>query len=777
MKFTNGYWLVREGCSLFQAASVNDVEAGDRVIRVYADCHAGGGRKDLGSLTLTFDFFSPAKNVICVRITHHEGFVKNFPRFIDDLKTLGGRVEENGETLRLVSGDTAVLIRREGDWSVEFYYKDRFLTKSGWRSAGYARFDNSQAGGPGSSYIKEELSLGVGECVYGLGERFTSFIKNGQVVDIWNLDGGTGSEQAYKNIPFYLSDNGYGVLVNDTGKVSFEVAAEKVERVQFSVPGEQLEYYLFGGEDPASALKTYTAFMGKPALPPAWSFGLWLTTSFTTDYDEKTVNSFIDGMKERDIPLHVFHFDCFWMKGNHWCNFEWDTAVFPDPAGMLKRLHEKGLKICVWINPYIAQRSHLFDEGLENGYFIKRKDGSVWQTDDWQPGMAIVDFTNPDAVRWYQGELKRLLDQGVDTFKTDFGERIPWEDVIYASGADPVRMHNYYTYLYNKAVFGLLQRERGEGNALVFARSATAGGQRFPVHWGGDCVASYESMAESLRGGLSLASSGFGFWSHDMGGFESKAPADLYKRWVAFGMLSTHSRLHGNSSYRVPWLFDEEAVTVLRHFTKLKCSLMPYLFSQAVYTHREGLPMMRPMFLAFPGDPVAGFLDRQYMLGDSLLVAPVFSPAGKVRYYLPQGNWIGLLDGKLRTGGWYEETYDYLGLPLMVRGNSLIAVKEDANGEAVYDYLADPVLNLYALEDGKIASAEIHSASLDKHAAVKAARRGNTIHVAAEGLGTWRLRLHGMAPVKAVSGAEYDKNAGVIRASGGAQEVEITMIT
>ncbi|MDR2483069.1 MAG: alpha-xylosidase [Treponema sp.] len=766
MKFTNGYWLVREDCALYQAAGITGVTAGAREIQVYAGCRAGSGRKDLGGLTLTISFFSPAENVIGVRITHHRGFKKQAPAFIEG-KALCGQVSEDAETIRLVSGETAVVIQQGDEWNAAFYHRDRFLTRSGWRSAGYVRFDN------GSCYVKEELSLGVGECVYGLGERFTPFIKNGQVVDIWNLDGGTSSEQAYKNIPFYLSDNGYGVLVNDTGKVSFEAAAEKVERVQFSVPGERLEYYLFGGENPAEALKTYTALLGKPALPPAWSFGLWLTTSFTTDYDEKTVNSFIDGMKERDIPLHVFHFDCFWMKGNHWCNFEWDPDVFPDPAGMLKRLHGKGLKVCVWINPYIAERSRLFDEGMERGYFIMRKDGGVWQTDDWQPGMAIVDFTNPDAARWYQGELKRLLDQGVDTFKTDFGERIPVDNVVYANGADPAGMHNYYTQLYNGAVFELLQRERGAGNALVFARSATAGGQRFPVHWGGDCVASYESMAESLRGGLSLASCGFGFWSHDMGGFENKAPADLYKRWVAFGMLSTHSRLHGNSSYRVPWLFDEEAVAVLRHFTKLKCSLMPYLFSQAVYTHQEGLPMMRPMFLVFPGDPVAGFLDRQYMLGDSLLAAPVFSSTGRVRYYLPEGNWVGFLDGKRRSGGWYEETCDYMNLPLMARGNSIIATGEAAGGQVVYDYLADTALNLFALEDGKTAFAAIYSADADRRGTVTAARNGNRVLVTAEGLTNWRLRLHGMEAPQKTGGARWDKDALVPAA--GAGEIEITL--
>jgi alpha-D-xyloside xylohydrolase len=354
---------------------------------------------------------------------------------------------------------------------------------------------------------------------------------------------------------------------------------------------------LIPGKNPKDIIGRYTKLSGLPALPPAWSFGLWLTTSFTTDYDEATVTSFIDGMAERNLPLHTFHFDCFWMKEYEWCNFSWDEDVFPDPHGMLKRLKDKGLHICVWINPYIGQKSPLFDEGLENGYFIQNTDGTTWQWDLWQPGMAIVDFTNPEACDWYLGYLEALMDMGVDCFKTDFGERIPVEGVKYFDGSDPHKMHNYYSYLYNKKIYELIERKLGKNEAVLFARSGSVGSQKFPVHWGGDCTSVFESMAESLRGGLSLCLSGFGFWSHDIGGFESTSTADVYKRWIAFGLLSSHSRLHGSSSYRVPWLYDEESVDVLRHFTQLKCSLMPYLYSQANQTAQSGIPMIRAMFL------------------------------------------------------------------------------------------------------------------------------------------------------------------------------------
>ncbi|HYH03342.1 MAG TPA: alpha-xylosidase, partial [Bacillota bacterium] len=448
----------------------------------------------------------------------------------------------------------------------------------------------------------------------------------------------------------------------------------------------------------------------------------------------------------------VFHFDCFWMKEYHWSDFSWDDRVFPVPEKMLDRLKAKGLKICLWINPYIAQRSRLFSEGKEYGYLLKKPDGAVWQWDLWQAGMAIVDFTNPEACRWFAAQLARLLDMGVDCFKTDFGERIP-TDVVYSDGSDPVKMHNYYTYLYNKVVFELLREKRGPGEAAVFARSATAGSQCFPVHWGGDCWARYESMAESLRGGLSLGLSGFGFWSHDIGGFENTATADLYKRWVAFGLLSSHSRLHGSSSYRVPWLFDAEAVDVLRYFTKLKCSLMPYLFAIAQEAAGLGIPVMRAMMLEFPEDPACEYLDRQYMLGDALLIAPVFNEDGAVSYYLPSGNWTSWLTGEKVTGGcWRKEQHDYLSIPLLVRPNTLLASGRSDN-RPDYDFTDGVTLHLFELEEGHSVSQTIFNLQGLAELEVTVQCNVNSLSVTAQGVGKpWSLLWHGKHQVQTIQG-------------------------
>ncbi len=739
MKFTDGYWQMRPGCNPNFAAQAYDIESDGQSLTVYAPTRPIGHRGDTLNLPmLTLHYSSPLEGVIRVQVVHHKGGKPPQPQFPVSQTAVAPRIEIHDSVAELVSGGLAVRINRGKAWDVLFHAGGEPLTGSGWRALGFVDT-------PDGRYIHEQLNLGVGEYVYGMGERFTPFIKNGQVVDIWNEDGGTASEQAYKNIPFYLTNRGYGIFVNHPEKVSFEVGSEKVERVQFSVPGERLDYFVIYGPTPREILERYTALTGRPALPPAWSFGLWLSTSFTTNYDEATVMEFIDGMAERGIPLSVFHFDCFWMREFNWTDLVWDSRVFPDPVNLLKRLHERGLKVCVWINSYIAQRSVLFDEAAEKGYLVKRPDGTVWQWDLWQAGMGIVDFTNPAACAWFAEKLTALLDMGVDTFKTDFGERIP-TDVVWFDGSDPQKMHNYYTQLYNQTVFNAVKAHRGEGDAVVFARSATAGGQQFPVHWGGDCTATFESMAESLRGGLSLHLSGFGFWSHDIGGFEQTASAAVYKRWCAFGLLSSHSRLHGSTSYRVPWLYDDEAVDVVRTFTRLKARLMPYLYGAAVQAHLTGTPMLRPMMLAYPQDPACETLDRQYMLGDSLLVAPVFREDSRVDYYLPAGTWTHFLtDETVAGGGWRRDNVDYLSIPLWVPENTVIpvgAVEERPD----YDYADGVTLHLFHIRDGAAIEVTIPDTAGHPYALFHVERQGATVQVRREGApGRWGVLVRGTA--------------------------------
>ena len=722
MRFTNGNWLWREGVTPHLAARLlkYTYEPGALTLHV-ADQASPHSR--LEAVVLKIRVTSPLPGVLRVQATHfaRTGRGKVVFPLNYDLQADGTELTETDEALTFASGPIRLRVSKTTPF--QMFFEDgagKPLTGPASGQIGLMALRGE------SSHLMQKLSLGVNEQIYGLGERFGPLVRNGQDVEIWNEDGGTSSELSYKNIPFYLSSRGYGLFVNSPGKVDFAIGTERVASVQFSLPGEELDYYVLGGPTPKDVLTQYTALSGRAPALPAWSYGLWLTTSFMTEYNEKIVSEQIEGMFERDIPLGVFHFDCFWMKERQWVDFAWDEKAFPEPAAMLARLKARGLKICVWINPYVSGLSAMFDEGAAGGYFLKRADGSPFQIDLWQPGMAIVDFTNPDAVQWYNGKLRALLDMGVDCFKTDFGERIP-TDVVYHDASDPQLMHNYYAYLYNEAVFKLLEEERGAGGAVLFARAATACSQKFPVHWGGDCWATFESMAEDLRGGLSFLLSGGGYWSHDIGGFEGTATPALYKRWVALGLFSSHSRLHGSSSYRVPWLFGDEAVDVLRFFTKLRHRLMPYLAGAAAEVTALGWPMMRPMVLEYPDDPACRYLDRQYLLGGSLLVAPVFSEDSRAEYYLPHGRWTDFWTGAVQEGGrWYTETVGFLRIPLFVRENTLLPMGATENTPD-YDYQSGLTLHAFGLADGATATARIPGASGRPTAVVTARREGDTI--------------------------------------------------
>lgn len=598
MKFTNGYWMIRDGVDALYAREAYELaaDATTESLNVLAPTSVVRGRYDTLNLpTFNVDITTPAEGVIRVCAEHWQGATEypGFPLNADepgnrDYVTVqangngDGEVGVNGADVTLTTGGLTVKVVKGAPWNLTFIGEDgKVLTESAGKSLGRFKLGaesnvtaqpvgefgvtmDGSARDESDVFIAIQLHLSVGEDVYGLGERFGAYVKNGQSVDIWNEDGGTASEQGYKDIPFYMTSNGYGVLVNNRGHVSFEIGSENTEA---------------------------------------------------------TINSFIDGMAERDIPLAAFHYDCYWMREFHWCDFEWDKRFFDDIESTLKRLHE------------------------DKGYLVRKPNGEVWQTDFWQAGMGLVDFTNPAAREWFKDKVKALLNQGVDAIKTDFGERIP-RDVVWYDGSPKLSMHNWYTQLYNQAVFEAIEETFGKGNACLYARSATVGGQQQPVHWGGDCESTFNGMAQSLRAGLSLTSSGFGFWSHDIGGFEGAFPDPaVYKRWVAFGMLGSHSRLHGSTVYRVPWLFDEEdekngvalvpgqtAVDVVREFTKLKLELMPYVYQLGLQPHVNGTPVMRSMFVEFPDDPACRTLDRQYMFGPSMLVAPVFTYSGEVSY-------------------------------------------------------------------------------------------------------------------------------------------------
>lgn len=752
MKFTEGYWVKKQGFVVEHPRQLQEVVALESGFVAYAPTRVvrrHGDELDSPMLTTTVEAVAP--DVVRVRLEHFQGAKDQAPAFaLAEALDVEPAISLEAKRGALQVGELEVRISGDDRYTLEFQAGARTLTSAIPRSTGIVTAPD------GTNYIHEQLTLAVGESIYGLGERFGPMVRNGQSVDIWNDDGGTATEHAYKNVPFYLSDAGYGVFVNHPEHVSFEVGSEVNTRVQFSVSGQKLEYFVIYGPTPKDILRKYTALTGRAPQVPAWSYGLWLSTSFTTDYSEETVNGFVDRMEELELPLSVIHFDCYWMRPSHWCDFTWDPAKFTDPEGMLARYHERDLKVCVWINPYIGQRSHLFQEGMERGYLLKRLDGSVRQWDHWQSGMAWVDFTNPEARQWWKDELKKLLRQGVDAFKTDFGERVP-TDVVWHDGSYPEKMHNYYSFLYNQAAYEAIAEERGVEEAIVFARSATVGGQSFPVHWGGDSEPTFVSMAETLRGGLSIGMSGFGYWSHDMGGFEGTPNDDVFIRWFPFGMLSSHSRLHGSRSYRVPWNYGETAVAVARRFIALKNRLMPYIITHAQDITDAGVPLMRHMILEYPDDRGSTHVDTQYLLGPDLLVAPVFTETGDVDVYLPTAGWSDILTGThLSSAGWHRQTHDLTTLPVLVPDGTVLPVG-NVSDRPDYDWTDNLRLYLVRPQDGQSTTTRVLKAN-GGFATFAVSRTGDLVEVTASDHDQpWSVVLVGNACAEVLTGASSDE--------------------
>lgn len=763
MRFNDGFWLLKSGVKSYFGLQVVHVTQDRDGFRLQVSTKPIHHRGDtLGGPVFDIRVHSLTEGVIGVNLTHFKNSISqtpNIPLFPDDPPLHSASLEEGEDRWTISSGGLNAEVTKN-PYTITFKSGKRTLTSAGnkhqaiydvpykWtlRSASNTSClttdlnSNPTPGNPPEfvRYIHSELNLSPGELVYGLGEQFGAFVKNGQSVSIWNQDGGTSSEQAYKCVPFYITNRNYGVFINHPGEVEVEVGSEKVSRVGVSVAGESLEYFIIYGETPLDILERYTRITGRPALLPAWTFGLWLSTSFLTSYDEKTVSGFLQGMQDRNCPVRVFHLDCFWMKQYEWCSFTFDPDQFPDPKAYLADIKQKfGVKICVWINPYISQLSPIFHEAVKGGYLIKRTDGTPWQWDLWQPGLGIVDITNPAAKKWYADKLESLLDLGVDTFKTDFGERIPHANVVFHDGSDPMRIHNTYSVVYNELVFRLLEKRFGKGEAVLFARSATAGGQRFPVHWGGDCESTFEAMAETLRGGLSLTLSGFAFASHDIGGFEGHPPPEVYHRWVAYGIFSSHSRLHGSMSYRVPWQYGEDAELYMAKFLDAKHRLMPYLYSLALQGNAKGHPMQRAMFLEFPHDRTTHYLDRQYMLGPSLLVAPVFVPKEEEsEYYLPEGRWTSFFHPERMVDGpvWVKEVVPLDEIPVWVRPNTVLCLGPTGIGQPDYEYAKAVDVQVYELQESRVVDTEIPKGVRKLTAGVvRVERNGDELKISVQG--------------------------------------------
>lgn len=557
----------------------------------------------------------------------------------------------------------------------------------------------------------QSFHLKPDEHLYGLGEKFTRLDKVGQRIVTWTEDAlGSTGEHSHKNVPFIWSTRGYGLFVDSTSRITWELGTVSTQSYTIRNENAILDIYLIHGPDPAAILSQYSDLTGHAPLPPKWSFGLWVSSGGTYR-DQEAIQKLVDGLQEHEIAADVVHIDTWWMRWRKYADFQWNRQAFPHPELFIRNLHKRGLKLSLWIQPYISKESELFEYGKSNHYFVKRPDGEVYVIDyglslaprpdgiirtaegkeGWNAPVAIIDLTNQGACRWFQDLMRPVLRQGADVLKTDFGEDIP-EDAVFSNGETGATLHNLYPLLYNKAVADVTEQENGY--SLVWARSAFAGSQKYPLCWSADPAADWDSLAATIRGGLSLGMSGIPFWSNDIGGYRGKPSSELYIRWAQFGLLCSHSRMHGDSP-REPWRFGEEALRIVRNYIQLRYRLFPYLYSTAFKAARKGVPVIRAMPLAFPKDPNCYGKDLQFMLGEWLLVAPVYQPGTRRVVYFPSGQWIDCFDGRYYTGpANVEITAPLEKLPLFVRKGAILPMV--SAGSRIPEKAIDPlILEIY----------------------------------------------------------------------------------
>ena len=576
------------------------------------------------------------------------------------------RVEQNDREIIYTGAHGRVRILKQ-PWHIEIYDRNgRLLTRTqnlGDPSTFFTPvpFSFVRRASDLARRIAATFELQHDEKIFGCGESFTRFNKRGQRVLVSTRDGmGTQNEYMYKPIPFFLSSNGYGMFVHTSAPLTFDFGKTFDAHNVIYSGDENLDIFLFIGE-PKDILSEYTAITGRSPVPPLWSFGFWM--SRITYNSEDQVRQVAEQLRKHQVPADVIHLDTGWFETDWRSDYRFSTSRFRDPTKMIADLKDQGFHVSLWQYTYFTSKNDLWKEVVGKGYHVRNEGGELPFED------ATLDMSNPEAVKWYQGKLRELLKLGVGAIKVDFGEGAPLTGQ-YASGRTGWYEHNLYPLRYNKAVAEVTKEVTGED--VIWARSAWAGSQRYPLHWGGDAENTDSAMAAELRGGLSFGLSGFTYWSHDVGGFVQRAPRDLYRRWMAWGALTSHTRAHG-APPREPWEYDTALTEDFRKALGLRYSLMPYIYAQAKDSSARGFPMVRPLFFEYPHDPGSWTIDDQYMFGSDLLVAPMFESGTTRKVYVPPGRWIDYQTGRVFQGpNWYYIQSDKIPIVLLVKDHSVI---------------------------------------------------------------------------------------------------------
>lgn len=540
----------------------------------------------------------------------------------------------------------------------------------------YTPFCFVKRGSDNARRINPVFTLTADEMIFGCGESATGLNKAGQKVNLFVTDPqGPETDQMYKPIPFFMSNRGYGMFMHTSAPVTCDFGATYIGLNKMFMGDENLDLFVFFGE-PKDILDEYTDLVGKPGMPPLWSFGTWM--SRITYFSEKEGYDVAANIRKNKYPCDVIHFDTGWFDVDWQCDYKFSENRFQNPQQMLKDLRSQGFHVCLWQLPYFTPKNRYFSELIEKDMYVKNGNGELPYED------VVLDFSNPETVKWYQDKLAGLLNIGVSAIKVDFGEAAPLNG-IYASGKSGWYEHNLYPVRYDMAVSEITKKLHNEN--IMWARAAWAGSQRYPLHWGGDAATTNTGLLGTLRAGLSFGLSGFSFWSHDMGGFVKSTPEDLYCRWIPFGFLTSHTRAHGAPPTE-PWLYDSKRVQdVFRKSAEMKYRLMPYVYAQAKECTEKGLPMLRTLFVEFPDDPGAWKVDDEYLFGSQILVAPLLESGMTGRtVYLPEGKWIDYQTEKVYEGGWHRIEAGSLPIIMLVRDGSVLPHLKLAQSTAEMDW-------------------------------------------------------------------------------------------
>ncbi|HRH46288.1 MAG TPA: glycoside hydrolase family 31 protein [Pyrinomonadaceae bacterium] len=633
-------------------------------------------------LPFSISFVTP--RTIRLRINSRETFFDNKPSLMlvgEPPKDNSWKVEQNEKEIVYSSTYGKVRIIKN-PWHIEIYNAQaKLLTRTQnigdpHTYLGTIPFSFMRRASDLNRRFAATFELSHDEKIFGCGESFTGLNKRGQKINAFTRDGmGVQGQLMYKPIPFFLSNQGYGMFVHTSAPVTFDFGNSYDQHNVIYSADDSLDLFIFLGE-PKDILSEYTALTGRSPVPPLWSFGFWM--SRITYKSEDEVRNVAAKLRQYKIPTDVIHLDTGWFETDWRSNYEFSKSRFQNPQKMIADLKNQGFHVSLWQYTYFTPKNELFKEIVDNGYAVKN-DGGGQPFED-----AVLDMSNPAAVKWYQGKLANLLKMGVGAIKVDFGESAPISGQ-YFSGKSGLYEHNLYPLRYNKAVADITKQTTGD--SIIWARSAWAGSQRYPLHWGGDAENTNSAMAAELRGGLSFGLSGFTYWSHDVGGFVDRAPRDLYRRWMAFGVLTSHTRSHG-APPREPWEYDEGLTEDFRRALGLRYSLMPYIYAQATDSSAKGFPMLRALFFEFPNDRTSWTIDDEYMFGESLLVAPIFEDAKNNRQvYFPPGEWIDYQTGKVYQGEkWHEITAGEIPVILLVKNHSVLPQVKVAQNTAEIDW-------------------------------------------------------------------------------------------